>query len=131
MKKRGQAPFFRIIFNSKHHIGYINPEWSHSFCTIMEPTLQEAVLTPDGNVWVCCDFVDLSYHNISDDEFSNIQSPIIGNIKVDTMDIILERKRKHVIKIRDMRAKDAVEEKLTNGKEIMCDNCKFYHFNKN
>lgn len=96
----------------------------------MEPTLEEAVLTPDGNVWVCCDFVDLSYHNITKEEFTDVQSPIIGNIKIDTLDIILEKKRHYAIRIKNMRSNDAVEGKLKNGREIMCDNCKFYHFHK-
>ncbi len=33
-------------------------------------------------------------------------------------------------KIKNMRYKDAVEGKLKNGREYMCENCKSYHFYK-
>ncbi|XPV83522.1 MAG: radical SAM protein [Halarcobacter sp.] len=118
----------RIAFSSKHHIGYINPEWSLSFCDVMEPNLSQSTLTPNGDLWVCCDLVDLSYQNLESEGSLNIQNPILGNIKKDTLDVILGRKRKHSFEMKKMRYKDAVEGKLINGREFMCENCKFYHF---
>ncbi len=121
----------RIVFNSRSHIGYINPEWSGTFCTVMEHTLREAVLTPDGNVWTCCDFVDISYHDIPSENTWGVSNPVLGNVKVDSVETLLERKKVHANRIINQRLIDAAAGKLKDGREIFCDNCKFYHFHRN
>lgn len=86
---------------------------------------------PDGKVSVCCDIYDVNFNeskfdpNIFDEDPLN---HVIGDLNIHTLEEILTQKEKHFEELARRRSRDALAGLLKNGRENICSNCAYYHY---
>ena len=89
------------------------------------------VLLPDGAISACCDLYDVNYnpHKYPASPFCDEPvSDILGNIKTQTLDEIVAYKKTHFEKLAVKRVRDLDAGLLVNGRDDMCTNCAYYHY---
>jgi sulfatase maturation enzyme AslB (radical SAM superfamily) len=92
------------------------------------------VLLPDGQVSICCDIYDVNY-NIhkynSNIYFEEPLNDIVGDFKTQSIQTIIVSKTKQFEELNRRRKRDMDSGVLINGRENICTNCAYYHYQPN
>lgn len=89
------------------------------------------VLLPDGLISACCDLYDVNYNPRKYDASPFCEEPvsdILGDFSKQDLDEILLYKRRHFTKLAARRVRDLDAGLLVNGRENLCTNCAYYHY---
>lgn len=112
-----------------------NPTWPTKMLCQNKPTAsvpleERLILLPDGKVSLCCDLYDVDYnYNKYESVFDEEPlSDIMGDYSKQPLSEILEHKQKHFQILEKRRKRDATLGLLTNGRENVCTNCAYYHY---
>jgi MoaA/NifB/PqqE/SkfB family radical SAM enzyme len=130
LELRKKYPEIKAGMNTRHMIPFQNPEWPRELCTPIGGPLNGITLLPDGKILFCCDFVDLSFDYSRYTGFENPDQldPVIGDYNVDSLELIMKRKRDRIRLLRAKRQEDVANGNLIGNRQYICENCKFYHF---
>ncbi len=111
----------------RHMVPYIEPTWKEQWCQPLRGKLENGIaLMPDGKVSLCCDLVNIDFqHNRYQGENSRLNH-ILGDYTVDSLETILDNKRKLIYELKRRREFDAKHGKLIGPRQFICENCKFY-----
>ena len=121
-------PSIRVGFNTRHMIPYTAPGWSPERCVPIHGPLNGITLLPDGKVSFCCDVYDLDFPDeryMGENEAFN---PIVGDYTREPLTVIAERKRILIEELKHRRSQDAAQGNLQQGRQYICENCKFYFY---
>lgn len=91
------------------------------------------VLLPDGKVSACCDLYDVNYNHTKFDKNCIEEDPvndILGDLTKQTLEEVLVQKDKNFKELARRRQRDAIMGFLKNGRENVCTNCAYYHYEK-
>ena len=86
---------------------------------------------PDGKVSICCDIYDVDYNELKFDPNIFEEDPlshIIGDLNTQTLEQVLVQKEKHFEELARRRRRDSLAGLLKNGRENICSNCAYYHY---
>ena len=89
------------------------------------------ILMPDGKVSICCDIYDVDYNELKFDANIFEEDPlnhIIGDLTTQTLEEVLVQKEKHFEELARRRRRDSLAGLLKNGRENVCSNCAYYHY---
>jgi MoaA/NifB/PqqE/SkfB family radical SAM enzyme len=102
----------------------LNSKWPLDLCSFTE-----IVLMPNGDVSLCCDLANYDFSNeLFEGENDKKLDHILGNIKTDSFDKILEKRRELIETLNQRRADDSRDGLLVGPRQLVCENCKFYFF---
>jgi MoaA/NifB/PqqE/SkfB family radical SAM enzyme len=89
------------------------------------------ILMPDGKVSICCDIYDVDYNELKFEANIFEEDPlnhIIGDLQIQTLEEVLVAKEKHFEELARRRSRDSLAGLLKNGRENICSNCAYYHY---
>lgn len=89
------------------------------------------ILMPDGKVSICCDVYDVDYNELKFEANIFEEDPlnhIIGDLRTQTLEEVLVQKEKHFEELARRRRRDSLAGLLKNGRENVCSNCAYYHY---
>lgn len=89
------------------------------------------ILMPDGKVSICCDVYDVDYNELKFEANIFEEDPlnhIIGDLRTQTLEEVLVQKEKHFEELARRRRRDSLAGLLKNGRENICSNCAYYHY---
>ena len=130
-------PFFKdgVFISGKFAIPQLDKSWvCENFSNdpkFPRNIANRIVLLPDGSISACCDLYDVNYNPQKYASSPFCEEPvsnILGNLNNQTIDEILAYKKQHFNKLADKRVRDLDAGLLTNGRDNMCTNCAYYHY---